>query len=804
MRPARHAALQQRFTPAPLALAAAMAIALVAGQTPLAHAQGSVAAAAAPVAFNIPAQPLGQALNELARQANLQMTFPAALVAGKQAPAVSGQLTVRQALDRLLATSGLVGVADGGSVVIRLAEVVATPEVVLPTVTVSASGEPLPGELPVPFSGGQVAKGLSLGILGARDIFETPLSVKSLTAQGVRDSMATTMTDIVSREPSAISNTHGGTYEYVSIRGFVTQTNYDGLYNGLRVPNVQPVIPELYERINVVRGPSALLNAQLGQIGGSLDFIPKFAGPLPLTEFSLGFRTSNQVRSHVDLSRRFGENDAWGARINLISNDGKQYARDSNQDVKAGSLALDYKDEAIRAGLIIEKADTDIRNFASFWQSYTGNGPVPVGDPRKFGMFGRFVKTQSDRALLQVEYDLSPTWTTYLKTARSEIAQTSVDPYGCNFDISGVCTINPFFLDWRYGYTASEVGLRGNFAIGSTTHQAVVGYSQSKNNLNEINAGEFLPSVINIYSPPRQLELSGFSYTYDNFTVNRLESVVAADTIGLLNDKVQLTIGLRSQQISQTGSSSVGPNPSYSKRVTTPLYAVLVKPTENLSLYANTIEALEQGPRSSPGATNHPITLAPIQSTQTEVGIKWNKGNWGLSGALFSIKRPVAFTDPVSGLFGLNGLTRSKGIEVEAFGQPTSGVRILGGVTLLDAKLARTNNGINQGNYLPGTPKFILKAGGEWDWHVIEGFSWTGGLTYASKQFANNSNAAFIKPWTIVDFGFRYRINEKTTVRARIDNVFDRRYFSSADQRGDGGVVMGAPRTASLSVTHRF
>ncbi|MFM2346425.1 MAG: hypothetical protein RL654_1178 [Pseudomonadota bacterium] len=120
MRPAQPAALQQRFLPAPLALAAAMAIALATGHAPRAHAQSSAAAAAAaPIAINIQAQPLGQALNELARQANLQMTFPAGMVAGKSAQAVTGQLTVRQALDRLLSGSGLSAIQEGTSVVIQ-------------------------------------------------------------------------------------------------------------------------------------------------------------------------------------------------------------------------------------------------------------------------------------------------------------------------------------------------------------------------------------------------------------------------------------------------------------------------------------------------------------------------------------------------------------------------------------------------------------------------------------------------------------------------------------------------------------
>ncbi|MFO6421329.1 TonB-dependent receptor domain-containing protein [Hylemonella sp. W303a] len=120
MRPTRPLVLHQRFTPAPLALAAAMAISLAMGHAPLAYAQSAAATSAAnPIVINIPAQPLGQALNELARQANLQMTFPAALVAGKQAPAVSGNLTPRQALDRLIAGHDLFASIEAASVIVR-------------------------------------------------------------------------------------------------------------------------------------------------------------------------------------------------------------------------------------------------------------------------------------------------------------------------------------------------------------------------------------------------------------------------------------------------------------------------------------------------------------------------------------------------------------------------------------------------------------------------------------------------------------------------------------------------------------
>ena len=59
------------------------------------------------IAFDIPAQPLGTALNTLAVQANLQIFFEQRPVEGLQAPAVNGTMTPRQALRELLAGTPL-------------------------------------------------------------------------------------------------------------------------------------------------------------------------------------------------------------------------------------------------------------------------------------------------------------------------------------------------------------------------------------------------------------------------------------------------------------------------------------------------------------------------------------------------------------------------------------------------------------------------------------------------------------------------------------------------------------------------
>jgi hypothetical protein len=67
----------------------------------------------APVAYDLPAQPLGDALLALGRQAGLEISFPPAAVAGKTSPPLQGEYSPLLALNHLLAGSGLALRADG-------------------------------------------------------------------------------------------------------------------------------------------------------------------------------------------------------------------------------------------------------------------------------------------------------------------------------------------------------------------------------------------------------------------------------------------------------------------------------------------------------------------------------------------------------------------------------------------------------------------------------------------------------------------------------------------------------------------
>lgn len=94
-----------------LLCAAASALAIAGALQGTASAQTPTAAETARV-VDLPAAPLGEAILALGRELGVNIIAPDSLVRGKTAPEISGTLTREEAIDRLLAGSGLVATAN--------------------------------------------------------------------------------------------------------------------------------------------------------------------------------------------------------------------------------------------------------------------------------------------------------------------------------------------------------------------------------------------------------------------------------------------------------------------------------------------------------------------------------------------------------------------------------------------------------------------------------------------------------------------------------------------------------------------
>ncbi|HRO01971.1 MAG TPA: TonB-dependent receptor, partial [Nitrobacter sp.] len=153
----------------------------------------------------------------------------------------------------------------------------------------------------------------------------------------------------------------------------------------------------------------------------------------------------------------------------------------------------------------------------------------------------------------------------------------------------------------------------------------------------------------------------------------------------------------------------------------------------------------------------------------------------------------------------VDGEQVNRGVEVNIFGEPVNGLRVLGGVMMLDGRLAKTQDGVNDGRKAPGVPDINVAFGVEWDPSFMPGGTISGRVNHSGKKFFDAANTQIIPSWTRVDLGMRYTLNtgwndRPLTLRFDVQNAFDQDYW----ENGLNVLTISAPRTFLLSATMDF
>lgn len=134
------------------------------------------------------------------------------------------------------------------------------------------------------------------------------------------------------------------------------------------------------------------------------------------------------------------------------------------------------------------------------------------------------------------------------------------------------------------------------------------------------------------------------------------------------------------------------------------------------------------------------------------------------------------------------------------------GLRLLGGVTLMDARVAKSVGGTLDGKLVTGVPTFALSLYGEYDLAFITpGLSVNGRVIYSGSTFYDAANTQEVDDWTRVDLGLRYEtespMGKPVELKAAVENVFDTNYWSASAR---GFLAAGAPRTFKVSASMEF
>lgn len=800
------------FRPAPLALA----IALTLGVLP-AQAQSGAAPLSNQVEISIAAQPLAQALDALARQARVDLMVQPALVAGKSAPAVSGRLSLREALSRLLAGSGLRANTDGSAVTIERAPPAdGVPAATLAPVTVTASAERSPT---TELSGSYTARAVTIGKLD-QSLRETPQSVTVVTRQQMDDQNLTTVDQVLAQTTgTTASQRNFGAHTFV-IRGYaLTDTNFlvDGVSASVSSPTGwMPLDTAIYDRVEVLRGAGGLV-VGTGDPSGAVNMVRKRPRTERHVELSASAGSWDNHRTELDVGGALNPQQTVRARLVATYQD-RDYFYDvahTRQPMVYGVVDADLG-PATRAMLGLRHQENTTTGYTVFGlPRYRDGGSL--GLPRSTSLaqdWGRHA-VKMDEVFGDIEHRFNDQWKGKLTVSHSErsMDQKMAIPRGSinRLTLAG-STYLRYYKNSDVSSNGLDANLAGSFDAFGGRHQVVVGASASKltdvSGIRQLNGA----GALNVFAPDStavaEIARPTFNYIQDASTEQR--SVYASSRLQLAQ-RLHLLLGGRvstyQYQARETlTNAAVGDYEQ--KNELTPYAGLVYDLGRQWSVYASYADIFQ--PQSNYLMASG-AALDPAIGANYEAGVKGELygGRLNLAAALFQIKRTgVAVVDQArlgvctGSLTSVDcylngGKTQSKGFELEASGEVAPGWQIAAGYTHVSSHDDAGKSISDE------TPSRLLRASTNYrlpgQWRALAlgaSLSAQSGYTTGSMRIREPGRA-------IWDANASYRLDRHWTIALRIANLLDRKYYSMVGDT-DRGNYYGEPRSATLTVRTAF
>ncbi len=524
------------------------------------------------------------------------------------------------------------------------------PATALETIRVVASADASATGLMEAYAGGQVASGGRVGIFGNQKNLDTPFNLTSYTNQYIQERQAKSVGDVLKADPSVrVGRGYGNFQENYYIRGFNLGSD-DTAYNGLYSILPRQYIPtELFERVEVLKGASSFLNGAMpsnGGIGGAINLLPKRAGNEPLNSVTVGTDFNGGYISS-DISRRLGEDQQFGVRVNTAYHGGDTPVDDEEKSLGLVSVGLDYRSDRLR--LSGDMGYSNNRLTATRPSVTLGSGitsiPTPVDSSSNYAQKWSYSNEEDYFGSYRAEYDLTDAITAYAAYGfRHGQEQNSLGNVTLTNANTGDSTFYRFDNARVDMVNTGEVGIRGKLDTGSVQHNLVLSASAFQQNTRNAYFMDWASQLAtNIYQPVQYDQPEALNPLFNGndmdspklTTRTRLRSIAIGDNLKAFDDKLIVMLGGRYQTIIQDTYQydNKGKNPSYDESKFTPALGLTYKITPEISVYGNYIESLAKGLSNT--TTNVTTTLKPFVAKQKEVGAKYENGVIGATLSLF-------------------------------------------------------------------------------------------------------------------------------------------------------------------------
>jgi TonB-dependent siderophore receptor len=693
------------------------------------------------------------------------------------------------------------------------------------------------------------AVGLDLSLL------ETPAAISVISQDILTDQQVNNVDDAL-RNVAGVTKfkTGNGGEEKFSIRGFdASQSLYkDGarINNALNVSNIPSTETANIERIEVLKGPSALLYGQ-GEPGGIINYItkrPQFAeyGSMELIVGSYDF-----YKAEFDYTNALLRSDSLAFRVVGSYEDSDSFRAEVERKRLLLNPTLMYKpNEDLALTLGYEFIDDDYTNergqvldllnpaaAMNEWQfAYTDR----INPEQFFGIPGWNKQTtaQSNRLYLLADYYLSDNW-----QLQANVARTKNDKD--NFDSSpGTLAVD-----------SDEVSIRPSKSIGSGEadqfnvksmatfndglgfeHQLLISaawesrlsrstsFRSDRSVSFNLASGEYLAA----YTEQDSASANFIRVSPDiGFILNPRAAAVNDDVeeygVNVLdyirfNQHWAWLIGGRYSSYDDVlGERS---DADFSVRT-----GVVYTPVENQSYYLS----YSEGYTPSSGLLGlDDRTVDPETSVSYELGAKHAFFDEQLiaTATLYQVELndiPYVInpfdengqeTAPEDIRFGNVGGAQSRGVEFELVGQLTDAWRIQGGYAYVDNEItvsgeAEWGDRFVKGNRFPGVSKHNFNVFSFYEFDLAGGeFGLGGGVFYSGDVFISTENRSKYDSWTTLDLAAYYK-KDNWKAQLNIRNVSDEQYQlaqygTTTDAFAAVRVGTASPRSIYASIAYEF
>jgi iron complex outermembrane receptor protein len=238
-----------------------------------------------------------------------------------------------------------------------------------------------------------------------------------------------------------------------------------------------------------------------------------------------------------------------------------------------------------------------------------------------------------------------------------------------------------------------------------------------------------------------------------------------------------------------------------------PTVALVFSPSHDWNVYGTISHGLQHGGVAPMQTTNENQVLAPQRSHQVEIGAKAALDNGiNLSAALFQIRQGLEYTD-ANNTYVRNGKETHRGVELTAQGRATPALDWSLSLMALNTRQEGTGQASIDGKRVTDVPAFKSTAWVQYAVDAIPGLKLDGTWQYSGKKAFDVENTVFVPDYHVFGAGASYGVKwgaTNVTLRARVENLFDKFYWRDVTPALGGYLLPGAPRTFRASAQFDF